>query len=720
MSSTTNMNPFTNKAYSGNYFVLREKAKTLPVSQRIPQLLSSIKQSNVVVLVGETGSGKTTQLPKAMLLDDELNKSGKKLALTQNRVLAAQLTAQRIAEEMDVEVGGVVGLKHRGRDSTISKTRLEVITDGSLVVAARNDPCLQAYGAIVIDDAHQHSVATDLLLGLLKELSVKRKDDLKIIVMSATIDAALFLDFFPGSILETVGGREHQVLVSYLPEPPEEDTIVEVILQVHLTGQPGNILAFVSGVPEMFRIMDKIYKALNGPERRFAPNEIGPLHCLPLHARLSPDAQDDAVESVAPAPQQGKIGRKLLVATNIAETSVTLTGVAHVIDSCKFKSKIWNPQDESWCLREQWVSKAVARQRAGRAGRTKEGMAYRMCTQGGFHEQLLEHSVPAIKEGDMLSECLDILMMGRSPLTFPYIAAPASETIVKALSILFQLGAVDLKGGLTDRGKAIARLPINVYSAVVLLGSPKFGCSDEILSLVSMIEASDNGSDVFIKPSSKEEATRIMAIRNEFCHKSGDHITLFNIYMSWRQACNATANANAKEDFVRSNKLNGSVLRSADQTRLQLLRMLSNDETWKLMFQDPNKPGYYLHMLKALAAGSYLHVAKREHQSEARKYMTVRHGARVRLMAETDLGNPSRNNEWVIYNEYHSDGLSKKTIRLVSAIVPEILIATQSTYWSDLEFLPKGHIQDSLVKVIAKMTGKSEDFVRGGIPKKPQ
>lgn len=249
-----------------------------------------------------------------------------------------------------MDVGGVVGLKHKGRDSTNASTRLEVLTDGnsghqilvdctdsvsgSLIAAAKNDPSLQQYGAIVIDEAHQHTVPTDLLLGLLKELAAKRKDDLKIIIMSATIDAGFFLNFFPGSVLEEVSGREHQVLISYTPEPPEQDAIVETILQVHLSGRNGNILVFVPGTGEIFKIIQKVKAALEGPNPRFSRNEIGPLDYWPLYAQLPSDEQDNAIESVAPVG-----GRELIVATNIAETSVTLTGVTHVIDSCMVKNK---------------------------------------------------------------------------------------------------------------------------------------------------------------------------------------------------------------------------------------------------------------------------------------------------------------------------------------------------------------------------------------------
>jgi pre-mRNA-splicing factor ATP-dependent RNA helicase DHX15/PRP43 len=575
---------------------------------------------------------------------------------------------------------------------------------------------LQNYGAIVIDEAHQHSVPTDLLLGLIKELAARRKDDLKIIIMSATIDADLFLKFLPGSVLETVSGRTHKVSVSYLAQPPPDDeTIVETILQVHLNGRNGNILVFVSGVREIHHIIEKVEEALDGDKARFSPLEIGPLECWPLHGTLSPEAQDDAVETISPAPQNGQLGRKLLIATNVAETSVTLTGVTHVIDSCKVKSKIWNPRNESWCLREQWISKAVARQRAGRAGRTREGMAYRMCTEGGFQEQMLEHSVPAIMEGDMLSECLSILKMGRSPLTFPYIVAPATETIVKALGILYLLGAVDARGeNLTSLGTDMTRLPVDVYSAVVLLESPRFGCSDEMISLVSMIEATDGGSNLFNNPSTPEEKAALKAIRELFHHGSGDHITLFNIYMAWTAACTS----NKADEFLSKHMLKGSVLRYADQIRLQLFRTLLKLKNWQLNYLDTTKPGYHVQMLKALAAGNYLRIAKRKSLEDPKTYVTTRHGDSAKLTADTNLSAGSRDSEWVIYNEFYSDGINIHQLRLVSAIVPELFISVRPEYWYDTEFLPS-QIQDRLVNIIAGMTGNTKNFIRGGMPKNP-
>ena len=530
------------------------------------------------------------------------------------------------------------------------------------------------------------------------------------------MNAASFLNYFPGSVLEKVGGREHKVLQKYLAEPAEGVIeVVEIILHVHLTERAGNILVFVSGVREMNTIIAQVQNALQGSKARFGPHEIGLLDCWALHAMLSAIDQDDVIETVAPSPRYRKNGRKLIIATNVAETSITLTGVTHVIDTCKYKSKVWNPRDESWCLREQWISKAVAKQRAGRAGRTKEGVAYRMCTQGGFQQDLMEHSVPAIMEGDMLQECLHILKMDRNPLDFPYIAAPATETITKALGILQLLGATDVRGELTDRGRFITHLPISPYSAVVLLESQQFECSDEMISLISMLEAQEGGNRVFKKASTKEEAEVLKASRAHFSDGSGDHIMLFNIYMAWREACNA----DTQDSFLQDKMLNGSLLATADQTRLQLIRLLSKTKGWKFCYLDQYRPDYYRQMLKALAAGNFLRVAKRVHSSGKYPYETVRHGASVKTSTDSVLDGSRRDTEWVIYNEYHSDGHEDRTLRIVSGIAPEILISVQPNYWCNLEFLPKGPVCDSLAAVVSKMTGFTEEFVCGGMPKKP-
>ena len=549
---------------------------------------------------------------------------------------------------------------------------------------------------------------------------MSKRQDLKIVIMSATINAKIFKDFFgDAAFIKEIEGRQFPVDVRYLPTPPPNPNaaIIDTVLQVHLTQQHGNILVFVSGVREIFQVISGVERALKGPTgQRFGPNQIGPLTCWPLHAQLSQTEQDRAIQAIAPVAY-GKIGRKLIVATNVAEASITLEGITHVIDSCRYKSKVWNPREESWSLRKLWISKAQANQRSGRAGRERPGTAIRMCTRDGFNEQLSEQPVPAILEGDMLSEVLDILKMKLNPLDFPYVERPATETIVKAYGLLRELDLIQ-KGGdeLTERGLAVASVPVSVYSAMAILASPVYGCSDEIISLVAVIEASDGGSQVFVKTSNPVDRAKVREARSKFLHPSGDHITLFNIYMAWRAACLA----GTEDKFVADYWLLPSTLRDADRTRKQLLKILATRKDWTekklLRTLSQRDPKYYSWILRALAAGYFLQVAKREFPDDGPVYWTVRQGLLVKLTKDTEL--TCLHKDWVIYNELHTDG-SKKTIRLVSAIPPEYLVQAAPAYWYDAEFRPEGHIQDDLCNVLAGMTRRKPEEFRGGMPPPP-
>jgi len=229
--------------------------------------------------------------------------------------------------------------------------------------------------------------------------------------MSATVDIDVFRDYFENAVVEKVSGREWGVDILYLKEPPLDPhvALVDIVLQIHLTEQSGDILVFVSGVKEILKVIRGVQKALSGDNPSFSKDVIGPLDCYPLYSQLPAHKQAKAIDSVAPGGYKDMLGRKLLVATNIAETSMTLVSVTHVIDSCRAKVKIWDPRTESWTLQDMWTSKAVASQRSGRAGRTKKGKCYRTVTKEGLHSQLTDHSVPVMHKTDMVSECLEIL-----------------------------------------------------------------------------------------------------------------------------------------------------------------------------------------------------------------------------------------------------------------------------------------------------------------------
>jgi pre-mRNA-splicing factor ATP-dependent RNA helicase DHX15/PRP43 len=232
---------------------------------------------------------------------------------------------------------------------------------------------MSSFGIVIIDEAHEHSLPADLLLGHLKGL-LRERDDLRVILMSATMNTAL-LNFFPQAVLEQVPGRQHRVTAKYLEEPSSDliATIIDTIIHVHCTQMPGDILVFVSGKKEINKVINGVEETLS--EERFENENIGPLDFYPLHSSLSVRDQNLALDSPPPRPQYGEMGRKVIVSTNSAETSITIEGVTHVIDSCKAKTTVWNPRTETWTLLDQPISKANILHRKGRAGRTCEGMA---------------------------------------------------------------------------------------------------------------------------------------------------------------------------------------------------------------------------------------------------------------------------------------------------------------------------------------------------------
>lgn len=594
------------------------------------------------------------------------------------------------------------------------------ILAGSLVAGAKSDPNLTKYSHIIIDEAHQHSTATDVSLGILKEVTAVR-DDLKVIIMSATMDTASFQAFFPNSVVESIEGREYGVEIRYLKNPVPStalnDKIIRVVLWAHLHDHAGNILVFAPGVGDINTILEGVANALCGDDPTFDPTEAGPVSLFALYGAMTPEQQDEVVNAVPPPSSLGKPGRKIIATTNIAEASVTIAGVTIVIDSCRFKSKLWNPRNESHALRTQWNSKAQSKQRSGRAGRTSPGIAYRMCTQTGFYSQLTDFSVPEIQNSDMLRESIDIMRIGRNPLKFPYMAPPAPETLVKANGLLRALGAVTVEKHqwvLTSRGEEISNLPVDVCSAVVLLEAQKYGCSDEMVSMVSMIEATEGGTSLFFPiPKDPAVSARLRAFRNEQGNSHGDHIMLFNIYMSWR----SKRETNEFQAWLNKYYLRGDVLQRAHALRNQLLKLLwakyKKDKSWKPCALLPDDPQYYTKMICALATGYHVRVAKLV-PGEINKYETVRQGAPAKLDRHTSLGSGS--SEWVMYNEFDQLADDKSYLHLVTPIPLPLLLTARPDYWSQLDFAPPGHILDTLVQQICAMTGRSKEDVRGDMP----
>ncbi|CAI0413272.1 unnamed protein product [Linum tenue] len=488
-SGSSSVNRWNGKLYSQRYYDILEKRKTLPVWQQKEEFLDVLKKNQVIILVGETGSGKTTQIPQFVLEAAESDTSDKRrkmlVACTQPRRVAAMSVSQRVAEEMDVIIGEEVGYSIRFEDKSSHKTVLKYLTDGMLLREAMTDPLLERYKVIILDEAHERTLATDVLFGLLKEV-LRNRQDLKLVVMSATLEAEKFQGYFSGAPLMKVPGRLHPVEIFYTQEPERDylEAAIRTVVQIHTCEGPGDILVFLTGEEEIEDACRKISKEIGN-----LGDQVGPVKTVPLYSTLPPAMQQKIFEP-APPPlkEDGPPGRKIVVSTNIAETSLTIDGIVYVIDPGFAKQKVYNPRVRVESLLVSPISKASAHQRAGRAGRTAPGKCFRLYTERSFNQDLQPQTYPEILRSNLGNIVLTLKKLGIDDLVhFDFMDPPAPETLMRALEMLNYLGALDDEGNLTKLGEIMSEFPLDPQMGKMLVVSPEFNCSNEILSLCAML-----------------------------------------------------------------------------------------------------------------------------------------------------------------------------------------------------------------------------------------
>ncbi|WP_346302238.1 ATP-dependent RNA helicase HrpA, partial [Halomonas sp. BM-2019] len=467
----------------------------LPVAERRDEILAALRDHQVVVVAGETGSGKTTQLPK-LCLELGLGRRGL-IGHTQPRRLAARSVAARLAEELETPLGEQVGYQVRFTDQSSDETLVKLMTDGILLAETRHDPDLTRFEAIIIDEAHERSLNIDFLLGYLKRL-LPRRPDLKVIITSATIDVARFAAHFarpargeeseaPAPVVE-VSGRTWPVAVHYRPlvrdaEDEEDRTLQEGILHAveeieqierekgWLHG-PRDILVFLPGEREIRETADTLRRAdLRGTE------------ILPLYARLS-----NAEQNRVFAPHRG---RRIVLATNVAETSLTVPGIRYVIDPGLVRISRYSYRAKIQRLPVEPVSQASANQRMGRCGRVAEGVCIRLYDEEDFLSRP-EFTDPEIRRTNLASVILSMLSLKLGDIeAFPFVDPPDSRFVTDGFKLLFELGAVDEGGRLTPIGRKLARLPIDPRLARMVLAGAEQGGLREVLIVVAGLAVQD-------------------------------------------------------------------------------------------------------------------------------------------------------------------------------------------------------------------------------------
>ncbi|XP_046565665.1 putative pre-mRNA-splicing factor ATP-dependent RNA helicase PRP1 [Haliotis rubra] len=678
---TLQMNPFTGMPYSPRYYQLLNKRMTLPVWEYKEKFMEMMTKYQTIVLVGETGSGKTTQIPQWCLEWVRARYAKKAVACTQPRRVAAMSVAQRVSEEMDVGLGQEVGYNIRFEDCTSSKTVMKYMTDGMLLREAMSDPLLEAYGVIMLDEAHERTLATDILMGLLKEVA-KQRSDLKIVVMSATLDAGKFQQYFDKAPLMSVPGRTHPVEIFYTPEPERDylEAAIRTVVQIHMCEEgEGDILLFLTGQEEI----DEACKRLAREVDNLGP-DVGNLKCIPLYSTLPP-AQQQRIFEPAPAKKpNGAIGRKVVVSTNIAETSLTIDGVVFVIDPGFAKQKVYNPRIRVESLLVTAISKASAQQRAGRAGRTQPGKCFRLYTEKAYKQEMQDNTYPEILRSNLGSVVLQLKKLGIDDLVhFDFMDPPAPETLMRALELLNYLAALDDDGEITELGSMMAEFPLDPQLAKMVIASCDFSCSNEILSITAMLSV----PQCFVRPAEAKKPADEAKMR--FAHIDGDHLTLLNVYHAFKQN-------QEDQQWCYDNFINFRSLKSADNVRQQLARIMDRFNL-RRSSTDFTSRDYYINIRKALVSGYFMQIA---HLERTGHYLTVKDNQVVQLHPSTVLDHKP---EWVLYNEFVLT--TKNYIRTVTDIKPEWLIKIAPQYY-DMSNFPNCEARRMLERIIAKLESK--------------
>jgi len=534
---------------------MEEVRKSLPVYQYREQLLEAIRQHQVLIVVGETGSGKTTQLPQ-YLFEDGYSKNGMKIACTQPRRVAAMSVATRVADEMGVRLGHEVGFSIRFEDKTNEKTMLKYMTDGMLLREFLTDPELSGYSALMIDEAHERTLHTDILFGLVKDIA-KYRPDLRLLISSATMNAEKFSNYFGGAPIFNIPGRRFPVDIHYTTQPEANyiHAAITTVFQIHTSQGAGDILVFLTGQDEIESMAENLTETC-----RKLGNRIKEMIICPIYANLPSDLQQKIFEPTPPN------ARKVVLATNIAETSITIDGIVYVIDPGFVKENVYNPTTGMESLVVTACSRASADQRAGRAGRVGPGKCFRLFTKWAYFNELPSNPTPEILRTNLASVVLLLLSLGINDLIhFDFMDAPATETLMKSLELLYALGALNGKGELTKTGRQMAEFPTDPMLAKALLSSEKFNCIEEVLSIISMLGES---SALFYRPKDKK---LLADSTKEAFKKSSDHLTLLEIYNQWVDSDYST-------QWCRDNFLQYKSLVRARNVRDQLERLCDRVE----------------------------------------------------------------------------------------------------------------------------------------------
>ncbi|RCN51544.1 helicase protein [Ancylostoma caninum] len=659
----------------------------LPISEYKEKFMEMLSGNQCIILVGEPGCGKTTRVPQWCLeyvRQKAIPGQRKQVVCTQPKRAAAVSVAAHIAEEMKVQLGQQVGYSIRFEDCVSDRTILKYCTDGVLVREAMKCPLLDGYGVIILDEAHERTLATDILMGMIKEI-VRKRADIKLVVMSATLDASKFQNYFENCSMMSVPGRTFPVEIFFVQNPEKDymTAAVRTVINIHVSEKAeGDILLFLSDQEEIEEACKRIRREVDN----LSP-QIGTLSCIPLYSTLPPNQLQKVFES-APPNRSGAVGRKCVISTSIAETSMIIDGVVFVIDPGFTKQKMYNPRVQVEYLSACPISKSSAKLRADCAGRTKAGKCFRLYTEKSYQEEMQEQRCPEILRSDLRSVVLQLKKLGVEDIVhFDFMDPPAPETLMAALELLKKLDAISDDGKLTELGSLMAEFPLDPQFAKVLIKSTELNCSNEILSIIAMLSA----PQCFVRPNTTEKAKEADEAKACFVHVDSDHLTLLNVYHAFKQN-------DEDEQWCNDNFINYRALKTADNIRTQLGKIMAKVNLQQVS-SDSKSEDYCINIRKALVAGFFMQVA---HLQRSGHYATVKDSQLVDLHSSTVL---DQKPEWVMYSEFVAT--TKNFIKTVTKLQPEWLLTIAPQYFDQSNF-PDGDSKRKLQDVEKSLSAQQD------------
>ena len=638
--------------------------RSLPIYPYRDDLIKAVEDHQTIVIVGETGSGKTTQIPQYMWEAGFAKEEGVRIGCTQPRRVAAMSVATRVADEVGCKLGNEVGYSIRFEDRTSDKTKVKYLTDGMLLREFLGEPDLKSYGVMMVDEAHERTLHTDVLFGLVKDIA-RFRPEIKLLISSATLDAEKFSEYFDFAPIFRIPGRRYPVDILYTKQPEADymDTVVVSVLQIHAQEPKGDILVFCTGQEEIEALEEtlntrvKQSQSTNDDEDGGRSKRLAELVVCPIYASLPTDLQQKIFE---PAPEKG---RKCVLATNIAETSLTIDGIKYVIDPGFCKQKSYNPRSGMESLVVTPTSQASAMQRAGRAGRTSAGKCYRLYTAWSFQNELDPNTVPEIQRTNLGNVVLMLKSLGINDLMhFDFMDLPPAETLLRALEQLYALGALNDRGELTKLGRRMAEFPLDPMLSKTLIASDKYKCVDEVATVCAMLSC---GNTIFYRPKEKQ-------LLADHAHKAfhlgdvGDHLALMIVFNSWQDSDYSTQWC--FENFVQHRSM-----KQARDIREQLIKMLERVEIE--LVSDRNAVD---NIKKCITSGFFYHCAKLQRNGS---YRTVKNPQTVSIHPSSGLAKELP--KWVVYFELVFT--SKEYMRQCIEIQPKWLIEIAPHYYQTRE-----------------------------------